>query len=305
MKRKLSILIPVGVIPFALFLLGCGAKEKADLKKYLGYEYAETENSLLWEITGNGLEQPSFLYGSIHIQRKEVFAFDSLILKIIDTVDAFAMEINPTEVSLEKTMSAMNLDTPLDEQVPIEKFNTLDSIYFAGTGNHIDKNKKPFFVMAEMMKKDIGGDMALPLDLFFFSRAMEKKKKIIGVEKFEDQLAAIDQLTIEEQVDMIIDGMKDTTSSMNKFDDMLQVYLNQDLIKMMELTKDPSYPEKFNKAFLTDRNINMADKIAEIVKQQTTFIAIGAAHLGGPEGVIEYLRKKGFTVKPVKFQFNR
>ncbi|HRW20642.1 MAG TPA: TraB/GumN family protein, partial [Bacteroidales bacterium] len=49
--------------------------------------------SLLWEITGKGFEKPSYLYGTIHIQDKRVFAFDSVVYEKINFCDAFAMEV--------------------------------------------------------------------------------------------------------------------------------------------------------------------------------------------------------------------
>jgi uncharacterized protein YbaP (TraB family) len=57
--------------------------------------------------------------------------------------------------------------------------------------------------------------------------------------------------------------------------------------------------EKFYKALVTDRNERMSDRIAKFIKQQPTFIAIGALHLPGEKGVIGLLRKKGFKVEPV------
>ncbi|HRE75148.1 MAG TPA: TraB/GumN family protein [Flavobacteriales bacterium] len=302
-KNQIKALIPASV-GFILFLLACTGK-KQSLQEQLGYEYAENENSLLWEISGNGLAEPSYLYGTIHIQRKEVFDYDTLVGLLVDTCAAYAMELNMEEMNPFKVAKMMALDEPLDKLIPVEKYNQLDSFFRAetGTGIGLRKTTKPFFLMSEIMMKEIGGDMPMALDLHFFSQAKSKKKKVIGIEKFEEQMAAVDELTVEEQVDIILKGLGDSTSSLNKFDELIETYLKGDLEGMVRLTQDTLYPPKFNKAFLIDRNIVMADRIADICNKQVTFNAIGAGHLGGPEGVIALLRKKGYTVKPIKTTF--
>jgi len=296
-------------LPLVFLLVRCSssqpAAEERAMKDVMGYEYAPDDKSLLWEITGNGLKQPSYLYGTIHIQRKEVFAYDTIVRRLLDTCAAYAMELNMDEIDMKKMNETMLMEKPLDSIISPEKYKTMDSLMMAeaGMGMAMFKKMKPFFVMAMMMKDDIGTDMPMALDLDFFNIAKKNKKKLIGIEKFEEQMAAVDQLTIEEQVDMILDGMKDTSHGAFKFDEMLDTYLAGDLEKMMELTKDTTYPEKFHKAFLHDRNIRMADRIDKICHEQMTFNAVGAGHLGGEDGVIALLRKKGFEVKPIKTKF--
>lgn len=303
MSRKSKIALYLSSLPVLLLLINCSKKK--EFNEIIGYSYNENENALLWEISGNGLKQPSFLYGTIHIQRKEVFNYDSIVNVIFDTCAAYAMELNMDEISPFSAAKKMMMDKDVRELISPEKYRILDSIYMASEGKPIGSmgKMKPFFLMSQMMMKEIGGDMPLALDLHFFDRAKDQDMKVIGIEKFEEQMAAIDVLTVDEQVDMIIDGYKDTSSSVTKFEEMIQTYLGGDLNGMAKLTEDPAYPEKFSKVFLWDRNIVMADRIAEISKEQMTFNAVGAGHLGGDKGVIALLRKKGYTLKPIKTVF--
>lgn len=306
MKHKPLFQFPLSLFALVFLLGSCGeAPKPLSMQEHYGYAYAENDNSLLYEISGNGLKTPSYLYGTIHIQRKEVFDFDTLVMQLFDTCQAYAMEVAMDEVNPMKAAKMMTLEKPLDSLISMEKFHKLDSIYEAETGSKLGMMKmtKPFFLIAQLMAEDIGGDMEMALDFYLFTKAKEAKKKTIGIEKFEEQMAAVDQLTIEEQVDIIIKSVEDSTSSMAKFDELLKMYLDGNLMDLMKMMEDPAYPEKFNKAFLHDRNIRMADRIAEISKEQMTFNAIGAAHLAGPDGVVALLRKKGFEVKPIKIQF--
>lgn len=303
MIKRNKWLIGLSSLPILLLLINCSKKK--EFNEALGYSYAENENSLLWEISGNGLKQPSYLYGTIHIQRKEVFNYDSIVNVIFDTCAAYAMELNMDEISPLKMAKQIMMEKDVREYLQPTKYRLLDSLYTASQGEPIGAagKMKPFFLMSKMMMSEIGGDMPLALDLHFFDRAKQQNMKVIGIEKFEEQMAAIDVLTVEEQVDMIIAGYLDTSSVATKYEELISTYLSGNVNQMAKLTEDPAYPEKFNKVFLTDRNVVMADRIAEICKEQMTFNAVGAGHLGGELGVIALLRKKGYTLKPIKIVF--
>jgi uncharacterized protein YbaP (TraB family) len=81
--------------------------------------------------------------------------------------------------------------------------------------------------------------------------------------------------------------------------DVVKFYLQQNLDSLAANDLDDQMPPKFYSALITDRNIRMANRIAEFVKERSTFIAIGALHLPKETGVIALLRRKGFTVEAV------
>lgn len=123
----------------------------------------------------------------------------------------------------------------------------------------------------------------------------------MSIEKLEDQLSAIEAISLPDQAKMLMQSVRDTTQQ--DFEDLLQAYLNADYKKIIELMKDTTLPANFEHALLTKRNKNMAKTIAKYCKKQSTFTAIGAAHLPGTHGVIALLRKRGFTVEPIPFKF--
>ena len=82
---------------------------------------------------------------------------------------------------------------------------------------------------------------------------------------------------------------------------LIDVYLSQDIEKIYEFTtKSAMSSEEFEEEMLTNRNMNWIKPIQKIIKKNKAFIAVGAAHLGGPNGVVELLRQKGYTLTPVK-----
>jgi hypothetical protein len=166
MKHKSFFQFPLSLFALVFVLGSCGeAPKQLSMQEHYGYSFAENDNSILYEISGNGLKTPSYLYGTIHIQRKEVFDFDTLVMQLYDTCQAYAMEVAMDEVNPMKAAKMMALEKPLDSLISPEKFAKLDSIYEAETGSRLGMMKmtKPFFLIAQLMAEDIGGDMDMAL----------------------------------------------------------------------------------------------------------------------------------------------
>lgn len=264
-------------------------------------------NSLLWEINKKGIEHPSYLYGTIHIQDQRVFCFDSIVTDKLMNCEAYAMEsvideIPPSILNKVFFMKKQTLRDVLDrknyeklESILKEKFN-MDISMFERT--------KPLFVSSALVQFYEYRDMPEALDMFFLKIARENHKTIIGIEKFREQLATVNKISVQEQCKMLIELIKDPDSIEKKFNDLLEAYLNADFKMIEKLSSDKSIFADFNKAFLTERNKKMAYRIGRYCKMQSTFCAVGAGHLVGKYGLVNLLTDKGFDLTPVKFSFN-
>jgi hypothetical protein len=270
--------------------------------------YLLFSQSLLWKVTGKDIKSPSYIYGTIHIQDKRVFSFDETVSNAFNSCNAFAMEILMDEIDRDEIMDAMLMDdNSLDKLLTKEEYYILDSVVKAmtGSGIFIYNKMKPFFLSSQLMQMNIPQDMELALDLHFLKMARDANKLCFGVEKFQDQINAIDAISLEDQAQMLFEGLTDTSGnqSVESLDKMLTEYMNFNLDAMFEMSNDTSLPAEFNKAFLIDRNVGMVKNFVKIAKKQSLFCAVGAAHLPGKTGVIELLRKKGYTVEPVIFNW--
>jgi uncharacterized protein YbaP (TraB family) len=264
--------------------------------------------SILWKVSGKKIKSPSYLYGTIHIQDKRVFAFDETVTNAFESCDAFAMEILMDEIDPDDVKEAMFMKKhTIDEYLTKEEYYILDSIVKeeTGSGMFLYNKMKPFFLSSQLMQMNMEQDMEMALDLYFLNMAREAGKSCYGVEKFMDQIDAINAISIEDQVDMLYEGLTDTSNinSDAQFDALLESYLSFNSEEIFNLSNDTALPKEFNKAFLVDRNKGMAKHFVKIAKKESLFCAVGAAHLPGEKGVIELLRKKGYTVEPVIFKW--
>ena len=270
-----------------------------------GFILQGNSQSLLWKIYGKGLRDTSYLYGTIHIQDKRVFQFDSIVYDKLNAVEAYAMELNPDKIDADDLKKQMLMKKhTLDELLPDSDYQFLNNYMkeHMGSGVLLYNKMKPFFLESQLSQLKMPKDEKKALDLFFFNYAKEHGKITLGIEKLEDQLGAIKAISLADQAKMLMETVRDTTQA--DFEELINAYLHADFDKFAELMKDTTLPANFEEALLTKRNKGMAKHIIQYCKKQPTFNAIGAAHLPGPNGVIALIRKKGYTVEPVPFNFH-
>ncbi len=267
---------------------------------------AQTEKGLLWEISGNGLKKSSYLYGTIHIQAKKVFQYDKVVEEKLMSCKAFAPELVLDELNQKDLTQAMMMkDNSLDKLLTAEEYAQADKIVKEKTGAGLAAfNKlKPIMVASQIGQLDIPQEMPMALDLYLLEIARNTKMKVFAVETLEEQIAALNSISDADQAKMLVKLLQDSTSGAGEYQKLLQAYLSQDLGQMLDLTEDPTLPKEIEEKFLVARNHVMAQRIAGFVTEQTTFVAIGAAHLGGSLGVLALLKMAGYQVNPIPFEF--
>lgn len=263
--------------------------------------------SLLWKVSGKDLASPSYLYGTIHIQDKRVFQYDSTVVKAFQSCEAFAGELLLDQVDVKAVRASMMMPKGkvLSELLSKDDYRLLDSICKETVGVSVlfMNTTKPFFVMSTIQQMQMPKDESQPLDMYLLKEARQQGKSCYGLEDYLEQIKAIDAIKLKDQVQMMMENLRDTLGYEAQYDTMLQAYLQFNLDKMSEIVEDPRNPANFENALVSKRNVTMAKGFVKIAKAETLFCAVGAAHLAGDKGVIALLRKKGYTVEPVVFQW--
>jgi uncharacterized protein YbaP (TraB family) len=130
--------------------------------------------------------------------------------------------------------------------------------------------------------------------------------KFDGLETVEDQVNVFEKIPYADQakalVELIKEIKKDSNSGKAEFKKLLDLYLAQDIDGMVVMSGEEFFGDLENgeAELLTNRNQKWIPKIKAMSKEKPTFYAVGAAHLGGPNGVIRLLMKEGYSLKPVK-----
>ncbi len=270
-----------------------------------------TEKSLLWEVSGNGLNKKSYIYGTMHVGDKRVYDFKKSMTKAFKKSDILALELNMDSVNQMSVMSKllMDGDANLKNLLSEDDYTKVETFFKDSLGMPLSMYDKmqPIFTSSIIGTKDIGTENEDALDLYLFKEAKKMNKPVHGLEVIEEQVGAFNAIPYDAQARSLLKSIQaaygeNVDSSSPDMEEMMKYYLEGDLEKMVSFTQlvdsdDPEISKLFEETFIIKRNHNMADRAVPLMKEGSVFIAVGAAHLGGKEGVIQLLRNKGYTVK--------
>ena len=261
------------------------------------------EKALLWKISGNGLKQSSYLYGTIHLMCSEQIKVDSTLKQSFAATKQLYLEINTSDPEMmSKAMQGMLMPEgeSLEKLVSKAEYDSMSQIFQDKSGMPmlLMAKAKPMLLMSAVYPSLLG---CAPegWETRFQEMAKEKNLPIKGLETIEFQMSVFDTIPYKAQAIMLRDFLYNLDSTKKSFDEMLSVYLQKDINSLYEMTvKDPDFGN-YEALMLNNRNNNWIAAISSAAKVKPTFFAVGAAHLGGEKGVINLLRKKGFKVIPV------
>ncbi|MFY8111133.1 MAG: TraB/GumN family protein [Flavobacterium sp.] len=255
------------------------------------------ENSLLWEISGNGLARPSYLYGTLHLMCERDFAIQEKVKKAFDKATKLALELDFDDPSELKAMQEMGESkVALSTLLTPEDYKKLDILLKekVGAGASQFEHTTLISLMSLIMIKSLDCPPKV-YELEFFQMAQKRKMEILGLEKLAVQIAAMDaSFPPHEMVEQLRNYDK------KYFDVLTQTYKSEDLKAIYELVNDPKFmDEKSKPVMLDNRNSNWLKDMPAMMKNESVFFAVGAAHLPGKKGVIQLLQKAGYTVQPI------
>ncbi len=266
---------------------------------------APKEKTLLWEISGKGITKPSWLFGTIHLMCTDELKMPKVVEAKFNTASKLFLEIDMDDPNMMKDMlSGMQMkDSSTLENLMGKKFDSVSTIFQNTTGMPLRmlNTAKPFLLIS-MLYPSILQCTPVSWESVFQKMAKEKGMEIEGLEKLEDQMKIFDKIPYKLQSDILVKMLLNIDSSKKEFDTMLDVYKHKDINQLNVLTNKEEDFGEYTDILLDDRNHNWIPVIGEQAKKMPTFFAFGAGHLGGEKGVINLLRKAGFTVKPVFYQ---
>ncbi|MBT8219884.1 MAG: TraB/GumN family protein [Bacteroidia bacterium] len=264
---------------------------------------SQEDNSLLYKIEGNDI-QPSYIYGTIHLLPQKDFNLKEKVRKAFDGSELIVLELDMDDPGMQIEMMqniSMKGDATLDQFFSEEDYKKLDAELKATMGMGIApfNRMKPFMVSTMLLTKYID-DQPASFELTFVRMAADAKKEILGLETVTEQMAIFDAIPYQDQADDVAEMLNDEESTVDMFEDMIEIYKSEDIDELYEMFE--SYYEGEDDSMelmIHARNYNWITKIGEMAKEQSVFFGVGAGHLGGKRGVIQLLKNSGYTVSPI------
>lgn len=263
------------------------------------------DNTLLWQISGNGLKAPSYLFGTFHLICKSDIPFGSQLPEAVKAADVMYMELDmddPATMFGGLMLMGMRGDTTLKDLYTAEEYKKVADFFKDTLHMPIAMlgSTKPFFLSALLYPKMLACKTTTGVEEELMKLAKTNKKEIKGLETMAMQAAVFDSIPYTVQAKELLKSIDSLNAYRKYFDTMVQVYKNQQLNKMGALFTNSEFGMEDNQDILLDRrNQNWVTQLKAILPKQSVFIAVGAGHLVGEKGLIKLLRKDGYTVKPL------
>jgi uncharacterized protein YbaP (TraB family) len=314
---KKSILLIAGSLCLASIAIAQQTPKKGStsagtaVKEQSAVSYASSDHTLLWEVSGNGLKKPSYLFGTMHLLCADDAKLSDNLKKVISQTDLIYFEIdmdNMMELIGALRFIRMNGNKKLQDLLTPDEYKKVAD-YFQKNPSIIPfqmmESYKPYFISSliseqKMACKTSGMEAKGGMEQVIMEESRQYKKEIKGLETVEFQASVFDSIPYDQQAKELVKAIDSAGTNSQATDELVAVYKEQDLQKIEELTKqEDGGVAAFIDLLLYNRNADWAKKMSTIMPASSSLFAVGAAHLPGEKGVINLLRKSGYTLKPL------
>lgn len=258
------------------------------------------QQSLLYKVEKKG-HPTSYLFGTFHLLPQDKFHLPEEVTSVFNSAKQVVMELSMEpgfELKLMQ-LAQMKDGVKLEDLLSPNEIEILDSA-LASTGmpRTLLNNWRPFFITSLFYQSYMPGGIASH-ELTFAEMARERGLPIIGLETIERQIQVFDKISYESQARDLMEMISDFETNKAKFDRMVKVYLEGNAKEIYALSEEDLDNEKEIEILLTQRNREWIPKLENLL-EEASFVAVGAGHLGGKEGVVSLLKKRGFKLTQVK-----
>lgn len=266
----------------------------------------DNDKTLLWEISGNDITQPSYLFGTIHVIPSEDFNLEDNVLKKLGKTKQLVLELDLSNVNTLEVAKAALLpdDKTVKDYLTEDDYMLLESYFADSLSAPMPLFKtayaklKPFFLQQMIYIKYLGNNTS-SYEMELMDKARDNNAEILGLETLNEQLSFIDQMSLEDQFESLIKTIQEGAEQAKYLDQLIEAYKDKDLPKLNEMISSFDEFKDISNTLIDERNKNWVIKLKPILQKGAAFIGVGAGHLGGDMGLIQLLRNEGYTVSPI------
>ncbi len=263
--------------------------------------------SFLWKVSGQ--QTAIYLMGSVHLLSKDYYPLSPPLEAAFKDSDLLVEEVDMGEMlepELQLRILTRGMLPPgrsIDKVVSPATFD-LVSRKAAALGLPIEplKQFKPWSLSLMLMNlvwANAGFDPNLGLDKHFYDLAKANGRLVQGLETTEFQISRFDEMTMAQQDRMLVETIMELETATASVEKVLAAWKTGDVdtvkqLLLQDLRKDPEMYQRL----LVDRNRNWLPKLEALFNRRgRALVIVGAAHLVGPDGLLQMLKSKGYPIE--------
>lgn len=265
---------------------------------FLNAQLSNNKNSVLWEVSGNGLKKPSYLFGTIHMICGKDFVMWTKATEAFSKASKLALEINMADAGEMTIAQQMAMGkVPLSKSLTAKQKADLETVLQkngVGTLEQLDSYTLET-VMSLLFMKSFGCADLKFYEMEFISKATQSNIPVVGLEKVVEQIEFLNQSFSDDEMIAYLQKI-----DANMCGQMVKQYTNQDIEGLYEMMiEKESMSSSTQKILLDNRNEKWVKAMPDMMQNESVFFAFGAAHLPGKKGVINLLKQAGYSLKPI------
>lgn len=273
--------------------------------------WSANNNSLFWRVSGNGLEQPAHLFGTIHTIAKEDFSFKKGLDSILENSSSLMLEADISDPAIIKAVqSRMTWEDGInpDDMYTDAEVEALDALCQSlNTSWEVIKQFNPLslegYLSGQILQKELG--ITSGYEEYLIYNGQKNGTPILGAESAEYVFTYYKDIPSEEVIDRLVTMadryLAEPETFMASFHELVQAYLQQDLKTLYDLNFKEGNQDlnaQTYETLIVGRNAAWMDTIEKDLSGR--LVAVGAGHLGGEKGLVQLLRDKGYELTPIK-----
>jgi uncharacterized protein YbaP (TraB family) len=262
--------------------------------------------SLLWKISGKDLLTPSYVFGTMHSICNEDYFFTEQMQAAFDASKKLILEIDLSDPAM---IAQYQQNLFLPEGKELKNFFSSEKEYQAFVDSvkkqsDIDANQfskfKPFILISMISMKSFTCENQSSYEMNLIEMSKKRNIDIDGLESSHSQLEIFDKMNDEDIKNMLVESVSQLGNEHKEIDQMVSIYKTQDIDALYQLISQSPEFKGHEKELISGRNIKWMNTLLYEMKQQASFVAVGAGHLAGEQGVLNLLEKQGYQVEAVK-----
>ena len=263
------------------------------------------DRAIFWSIHKNGAAA-GYLLGTIHSEDPRVLDFSEEFLDKVKENNVFAMELVPDLPTLARLTEYMHYPPgqTLESEIGSARYSALVSALSAyKVPLEFVSRMRPWAAMMTLSTPP--PDTGVFMDLSLSLRASGSGLSVVGLESLEQQLSFLQNMPMTMQLSLLEQAIAEYSQVSKVHDEMVSAYLENDLVKLQTLSDEQlqavgqKESEYFTESGIRLRNHRMAESLLPHLQDNKVFVAVGALHLPGEEGLLNLLRRQGFELSPL------
>ena len=300
---------PLAILAAALLLTGCTPRQPYVLSERPDIPFGQGR---IWQVEGDGIAT-SYVFGTMHVDDKRVMNLPEAVEAAFAGAEIAAFEVDgdpdAEEAAFDFERIRLPGDETLEDLIGARSFGIL-RWHLKQRMKRPKNNVKPWVFWEYLGGGNWGfanydelepSGHGMVLDRWLQDRARKAGKEVVGLETEQEHFDVYDKIPLDQQADLLKLTL-DQYADRKPFVPKVQIYLDGDLATFEGLWREylswlpPDTAATVNARLIVNRNRTMVERVLPLMEKGTTFVAVGAAHIAGEEGILRLLEQRGYTV---------